>query len=145
MLQVDTLRSDTDGSVRLVTSLEVLGKEGPEGHPRDRESRLRFDCRRGTGAFAAVLTTRRLAAGTAALRIRLDSSPAYSTRAATGTYGEWGMVYISEWSALLDSLRGHHSMLLEYSAVRTPGQVAEFPVTGIDSLRPNFLAACARR
>jgi hypothetical protein len=55
------------------------------------------------------------------------------------------MVYISEWSALLDSLRGHHSMLLEYSAVRTPGQVAEFPVTGIDSLRPSFLAACARR
>jgi hypothetical protein len=145
MLQVDTLRSDTDGSVRLATSLEVLGKDGLEGYPRDREARLRFDCRSGTGAFAAVLTTRHLASGTAALRIRLDSLPPYSALAATGTYGEWGMVYISEWSALLDRLRGHRSMLLEYSAAETPRSVAEFPVAGIDSLRPRFLAACAKR
>jgi hypothetical protein len=145
MLQVDTLRSDVDGSVRLATSLEVLGKDGLEGYPRDREARLKFDCRRGTGAFAAVLTTRHLEPGTAALRIRLDSLPPYSTLAATGTYGGWGMVYISEWSALLDSLRGHRSMLLEYSALRTPRAVAEFLVVGIDSLVPRFLAACIQR
>jgi hypothetical protein len=145
MLQVDTFRSDIDGSVRLATSLEVLGKDGLEGYPRDREARLRFDCRKGTGAFAAVLTTRQLASGTATLRIGLDSLPPYSALAATGTYGGWGMVYISEWSALLDSLRGHRSMLLEYSALRTPKTVAEFSIAGIDSLRPRFLAACAKR
>jgi hypothetical protein len=145
MLQVDTLRSETDGTVRLATTLEVLGKDGLEGHPRDRETRLRFECRRGTGAFAAVLTTGHLASGTAALRIRLDSLPPYSAVAAAGSYGEWGMVYTSEWSALLDSLRGHRSMLLEYSALRTPRTVAEFSVAGIDSLRPLFLAACSKR
>jgi hypothetical protein len=145
MLQVDTLRSDIDGTVRLATSLEVLGKDGLEGSPRDREARLRFECRRGTGAFAAMLTTRRLESGTAALRIRLDSLSPYSALAATGAYGGWGMVYISDWSALLDSLRGRRSMLLEYSARRTPRAVAEFLVVGIDSLVPRFLAACAQR
>jgi hypothetical protein len=145
MLQVDTLPSDIDGSVRLATSLEVLGKDGLEGQQRDREARLKFDCRKGTGAFAALLTTRHLASGTAALQIRLDSQPPYSAVAATGTYGEWGMVYISEWSALLDRLRGHRSMLLEYSGVETPRAVAEFFVAGIDSFRPRFLAACAKR
>jgi hypothetical protein len=145
MLQVDTLRSDVDGTVRLATSLEVVGKDGLEGQPRDREARLKFDCRVGTGAFAAVLTTRHVAPGTATLRIRLDSLTPYSALAATGTYGTWGMVYISEWSALLDSLRGHRSMLLEYSAVKTPKAVAEFSVAGIDSFRPRFLSACAKR
>ena len=145
MLQVDTLRSESDGSVRLATTLELLGKDGREGYPRDSEVRLRFDCRMGTGAFAAVLTTRDLAPGTAALRVRLDSLPPYSTVAATGSYGRWGMVYISEWSALLHSLRGHRSMLLEYSGVHTPKAVAEFSVSGIDSLAPLFLAACKKR
>jgi hypothetical protein len=55
------------------------------------------------------------------------------------------MVYISEWSALLDSLRGHRSMLLHYSGAHTPGAAAEFSLAGIDSLRPHFLAACARQ
>jgi hypothetical protein len=145
MLQVDTLDSEKDGSVRLATSLEVLGRDGLVGSPRDTEVRLRFDCRRGTGAFAAILTARELAPGTASLRIRLDSLPPYSARAATGRFGGWGMVYISEWSALLESLRGHRSMLVEYSAGRTPRTVAEFSIVGIDSLRPHFLAACAQR
>jgi hypothetical protein len=145
MLQVDTLRSDIDGSVRLATTLELPGKDGLAGHPRDKEVRLRFECRRGTGAFAAILTTRHLASGTAALRIRLDSLPPYSAVAATGRFGEWGMVYISGWSAFLDSLRGHRSMLLEYSAGPTPRTVAQFSLAGIDSLRPLFLAACTKR
>ena len=145
MLQIDTLRSDRDGSVSLVTSLEVVGKDGLKGQPRDREARLKFDCRKGTGAFAAVLTTRHVAPGTAMLRIRLDSLTPYSALAATGTYGTWGMVYISGWSALLDSLRGHRSMLLEYSGAETPRTLAQFSVAGIDSLRPLFLAACAKR
>jgi hypothetical protein len=145
MLQVDTLRSDVDGSVRLATTLELPGKGGFAGQPRDEEVRLRFECRWGTGAFAAILTTRSLPSGTAALRIRIDSLRPYPAAAATGRFGEWGMVYISEWSALLDSLRGHRSMLVEYSAGRTPATVAEFPVAGIDSLRPHFLAACAKR
>ena len=143
MLQVDTLRSDA--SVRLATTLEVLGKEGLQGDPRDRAVRLRFDCRRGTGAFAAVLTPRALGSGSAPLRIRLDSLPPYSVLAVSGTFGDWGMVYISEWSALLDSLRRHRSMLLEYSGVHTPRTVAEFSVVGIDSFVPLFRAACARR
>jgi hypothetical protein len=143
MLQVDTLRSHE--SVRLATTLEVLGKEGLKGGPRDRAVRLRFDCRRGTGAFAAVLTSRALGSGSASLRIRLDSLPPYSLLAVSGTFGDWGMVYISEWSALLDSLRRHRSMLLEYSGVQTPSTIAEFSVVGIDSLRPRFLAACAQR
>lgn len=145
MLQVDTLRSNVDGSVRLATTLELPGKDGLEGYPRDKEVRLKFDCRRGTGAFAAFLTTRHIESGTVALRIRLDSLPPYSALAATGTYGEWGMAYVSAWSALLDSLRGHRSMLLEYSGVRTPKAVAEFSVAGVDSLVPRFLAACAKR
>jgi hypothetical protein len=145
MLQVDTLRSDIDGSVRLATTLEVLGKEGLKGEPRDRAVRLRFDCRRGTGAFAAVLTPRALGSGSATLRIRLDSLLPYPVLAVSGAFGEWGMVYISEWSALLDSLRRHRSMLLEYSGVQAPRTVAEFPVVGIDSLRPRFLEACAKR
>jgi hypothetical protein len=143
MLQVDTLRSD--GRVRLATTLEVIGKEGLRGDPRDRAVRLRFDCRRGTGAFAAVLTPRALGSGSAPLRIRLDSLPPYSVLAVSGAFGEWGMVYISEWSALLDSLRRHRSMLLEYSGVQTPRTVAEFSVAGIDSLAPRFLAACEKR
>jgi hypothetical protein len=143
MFQVDTLRSD--GSVRLATTREVLGKEGLQGEPRDRAVRLRFDCRRGTGAFAAVLTPRALGSGSATLRIRLDSLLPYPVLAVSGAFGEWGMVYISEWSALLDSLRRHRSMLLEYSGVQTPRTVAEFSVVGIDSLRPRFLEACAKR
>jgi hypothetical protein len=143
MLQVDTLRSD--GDVRLATTLEVLGKEGLEGDPRDQAVRLRFECRRGTGAFAAVLTPRALGSGSAALGIRLDSLPPYSVSAVSGTFGEWGMVYISEWSALLDSLRRHRSMLVEYSSVKTQRTVAEFLVVGIDSFRPRFLEACAKR
>lgn len=145
MLQVDTLRSDIDGTVELATTLEVLGKDGVEGYPRDREARLRFECRSGTGTFAAILTTGRLAPGTAALRIRLDSLPPYTARAATGTFGKWSMVYISEWSALLDSLRPHRSMILEYSGVQGPRAVAEFSVAGVDSVRPRFLAACGQR
>jgi hypothetical protein len=143
MLQVDTLRSD--GVVRLATTLEVLGKEGLKGDPRDQPVRLRFECRRGTGAFAAVLTPRALGSGSASLGIRLDSLPPYSVSAVSGTFGEWGMVYISEWSALLDNLRGHRSMLVEYSSAQTRRTVAEFLVVGIDSFRPRFLAACAKR
>jgi hypothetical protein len=143
MLQVDTLRSD--GVVRLATTLELLAKEGPKGEPRDQSVRLRFECRRGTGAFAAVLTPRPLGSGSASLRIQLDSLPRYSVSAVSGTFGEWGMVYISEWSALLDSLRRHRSMLVEYSSAHTPRTVAEFSVVGIDSFRPLFLEACAKR
>jgi hypothetical protein len=143
MLQVDTLRSD--GAVRLATTLEVLGKEGLKGDPRDQPVRLRFECRRGTGAFAAVLTPRTLGSGSASLGISLDSRPPYSVSAVSGTFGEWGMVYISEWSALLDSLRRHRSMLVEYSSVQTQRTVAEFSVVGIDSFRPRFLEACAKR
>jgi hypothetical protein len=143
MLQVDTLRSD--GVVSLATTLEVLGKEGPKGDPRDQPVRLRFECRRGTGAFAAVLTPRALGSGSASLGIRLDSLPPYSVSAVSGTFGEWGMVYISEWSALLDRLRGHRSMLVEYSSVQTRRTVAEFSVVGIDSFRPRFLETCAKR
>jgi hypothetical protein len=143
MLQVDTLRSD--GVVRLATTLEVLGKEVLEGDPRDEPVRLRFECRKGTGAFAAVLTPKALGSGSASLGIRLDSLPPYSVSAVSGTFGEWGMVYISEWSALLDSLRRHRSMLVEYSSAQTPRTVAEFSVVGIDSFRPRFLKACAKR
>lgn len=143
MLQVDTLRSD--GVVRLATTLEVSGKEGLKGDPRDQPVRLRFECRRGTGAFAAVLTPRTLGSGSASLGIRLDSRPPYSVSAVSGTFGEWGMVYISEWSALLDSLRRHRSMLVEYSSEQTQVTVAEFSVVGIDSFRPRFLEACAKR
>jgi hypothetical protein len=143
MLQVDTL--DSDGSVRLAATLEVLGKEGLQGDPRDQAVRLRFDCRPGTGAFAAVLTPKSLGPGSASLQISLDSLPPYSVSAVSGAFGEWGMVYISEWSALLDSLRHHRSMLLEYSGVQTPRTVAEFSVVGIDSFRPRFLEACAKR
>ena len=143
MLQVDTLRSD--GVVRLATTLEVVSKKGSEGEPREESVRLRFECRSGTGAFAAVLTPRELGSGSASLRVRLDSQPPYSVSAVSGAFGEWGMVYISEWSALLDSLRGHRSMLVEYAGARTPRTVAEFPVTGIDSFRPLFLEACAKR
>jgi len=143
MLQVDTLRSD--GVVRLATTLEVLGKEGLKGDPRDQSVRLRFECRRGTGAFAAVLTPRALGSGSASLGIRLDSLPPYSVSAVSGTFGEWGMVYISEWSALLDSLRRHRSMLVEYSSAQTPRAVAEFSVVGIDSFRTRFLEAGAKR
>ena len=145
MLQVDTLHSDLDGSLRFAATLELPGKGGVEGLPRDEDVRLKFDCRKGTGAFAAVLTERHLESGTAALRITLDSQPPYDARAATGAYGPWGMVYISEWSALLDSLRGHRSMLLHYSGAHTPGAAAEFSLAGIDSLRPHFLAACERQ
>ena len=143
MLQVDTFRSK--GVVRLATTLELLGREGPKGNPRDQSVRLRFECRRGTGAFAAVLTPRALGSGSASLGIRLDSQPPYSVSAVSGTFGEWGMVYISEWSALLDNLRGHRSLLVEYSSAHTPRTVAEFSVVGIDSFRPLFLEACAKR
>ena len=143
MLQVDTLRSDS--VVRLATTLELLGKEGPEGDPRGQPARLRFECRRGTGAFAAVLTPRAIGSGSASLDIRLDSLPPYSESAVSGTFGEWGMVYISEWSALLDRLRRHRSLLVEYSSAQTPRTVAEFSVIGIDSFRPRFLEACAKR
>jgi hypothetical protein len=142
MLQVDTLGSD--GSVRLAATLELLGKEGLPGDRRDQAVRLRFDCRRGTGAFAAVLTPKSIGPGSASLQISLDSLPSYSVSAVSGTFGEWGMVYISEWSALLDSLRHHRSMLVEYSGVQTPKTVAEFSVVGIDSFRPRFLEACAK-
>ena len=145
MLQVDTVGSDVDGGVRLAATLELPGEDGLAGKPRDKEVRLRFECRRGTGAFAALLTTRSLASGSASLRFKLDSLPPYSAPAATGKFGEWGMVYISQWSELLDRLRGHRSLLVEYSAGRAPGAVAEFPVTGIDSVRPLFLAACAKQ
>ena len=143
MLQVDTLRSD--GVVSFATTLEVLGKEGLEGDPRDQPVRLRFECRMGTGAFAAVLTPRALGSGSASLGITLDSLPAYSVSAVSGAFGEWGMVYISEWSGLLDSLRRHRSMLVEYSSVKARRTVAEFSVVGIDSFRPRFLEACAKR
>ena len=143
MLQMDTLHAD--GVVSLATTLEILGKEGLKGDPRDQPVRLRFECRRGTGAFAAVLTPRALGSGSASLGIRLDSLPPYSVSAVSGTFGEWGMVYISEWSALLDSLRRHRSMLVEYSSAHTPRTVAEFSVVGIDSFRPLFLEACAKR
>ena len=145
MLQVDTVRSDVDGSVRLAATLELPGQDGLAGKPRDGEARLRFECRRGTGAFAALLTTRSLASGSAALRFKLDSLPVYAAPAATGQFGEWGMVYISQWSELLDHLRGHRSLLVEYAAGRTPRAVAEFSVVGIDSVRPLFLAACAKQ
>jgi hypothetical protein len=143
MLQVDTLRSD--GAVRFATTLEVLGKEGLKGDPRDQPVRLRFECRRGTGAFAAVLTPRTLGSGSASLGIRLDSLPPYSVSAVSGAFGQWGMVYISEWSALLDSLRRHRSLLVEYSTSQTQRTVAEFSVIGIDSFGPRFLEACAKR
>ena len=143
MLQVDTLRSD--GVVRLATTLEVLGRKSSKGEPREESVRLRFECRSGTGAFAAVLTPRELGSGSASLRVRLDSQPPYSVSAVSGAFGEWGMVYISEWSALLDRLRHHRSLLVEYSSPQTRRTVAEFSVAGIDSFRPRFLEACARR
>jgi hypothetical protein len=144
--RVDTIRSELDGTTRLSTTLEIFGKEGPEGSPRTQVVGLHFGCQRGSGASGALVTDDLLETGSVQVRINRDTLPLYSSTGIAGGRAGGGLVLLDNWAAFLDSLRGHQVALVEYQNTRRYSRtVAEFRIAGIDSVRALFLAACAKR
>jgi hypothetical protein len=145
VFHVDTIRSEMDGTVKYGTTLEIVGKEGPEGSPRILPVRLHLYCQH-EGVGAALLSAKSLGRGLVQIRLRMDSLPAYYAQGYVGTYASGGLVTIAELDPLLDSLRGHRRALIEYpDAEGVSHTVAEFAVDGFDALRSQFLTACVGR
>jgi hypothetical protein len=139
--RVDTIQSEVRGTVRYVATLQTFGKEGLEGVARMRTVGLYLNCQ-----SAMLLTDQTLARGAVNVLVKRDTLLAYSVPGYSVMYSGQGMVSLGGMKSILDSLRGHKRVLIEYTnpGISSP-TVAEFAVTKIDSLKPNFLAVCARR
>ncbi|MCI0411145.1 MAG: hypothetical protein L0191_21695 [Acidobacteria bacterium] len=143
---VDTIRSEIDGSVRQTSWLRTVGKEGPEDAARTKAVILSFDCLPGN-ASSTIMTDQALRQGSVETRLRVDTNPPRLIPGFAGTTPTSGQVVLTiSQDSLLAILDGHQRAIIEYSdGAGSSRTVAEFPVAGLEQYRGSFLAACAER
>ncbi len=143
--EVDSIRSETDGSVTHTAWLRAVGVEGPEGAPRAKAVILSFDCFRGNSS-STIMTDQALRQGSVEIRLTVDADPPRDIPAFAGTTSTGGQVVLTvSQDSVLGILSGHQRALFEYAdGAGSSKTVAEFPVAGLERYRGAFLAACAR-
>jgi hypothetical protein len=143
--KVDTVRS-ADGGTRQTAWLRVVGREGPEGEPRDRAVILSFDCL-PDDAPSTIMTEQALRQGTVDTRLALDGNSARRVAGFAGTTPSGGQVVLQiGQDSLLGLLRGRRLAVFEYAdGAGSSRTTAEFPLEGLEAYRERFLRACASR
>lgn len=143
---VDTIRSEVDGSVRLTSWLRAVGNEGPEGAARADTVILSFDCFRGN-TISTIMTGQALRQGSVETRLKVDADRSRRIPGFAGTTASGGQVVLTmPQDSLLAILSGHQRAVIEYAdGAGSSRTIAEFPVAGLEKYRGPFLAACAKR
>ena len=142
---VDTTRSETDGSVRETSRLRTIGREHPEGATRTNAVILRFDCL-GDNAISTIMTDQALRQGSVETRLTVDAESPRRIPGFAGTTASGGQVVLTiPQDSMLVLLSGHQRALIEYAdGAGSSRTIAEFPVAGLEKYRGPFSAACAR-
>jgi len=143
---VDTIRSEIDGSVRQTSWLRAVGKEGPEDAARADAVILSFDCFRGNTS-STIMTDQALRQGSVETRLKVDADPPRRIPGFAGTTTSAGQVVLTiPQDSMLAILSGHQRAVIEYAdGAGSSRTIAEFPVAGLEKYRGPFLAACAKR
>ena len=146
VFNVDTIRSQTDGSIRQTSWLRTVGKEGPEGAARADTVMLSFDCFQGNTS-TTIMTGQALRQGSVDTRLKVDADPPRRIPGFAGTTASGGQVVLTiPQDSMLAILSGHQHALIEYAdGAGSSRTTAEFPVGGLEGYRGPFLAACAKR
>jgi hypothetical protein len=146
VFNVDTIRSQTDGSIRQTSWLRAVGKEGPEGAARADTVIFSFDCFRGNTS-STIMTGQALRQGSVDTRLKVDADPPRRIPGFAGTTASGGQVVLTiPQDSMLAILSGHQRALIEYAdGAGSSRTIAEFPVAGLEGYRGPFLAACAKR
>jgi hypothetical protein len=144
--KVDTVRSAGGGSVRQASWLRSVGQEGPEGEPRTKPVILSFDCR-PDHAGSTIMTDQALRQGSVETRLTVGRNPPQRLPGFAGTTPTGGQVVLTiPQESLLTLLSGHQRAVIEYAdGAGSSRTSAEFPLSGLETFRSRFLAACARR
>lgn len=142
---VDTTRSETDGSVRETSWLRTTGKEHPEGAAETKPVILSFDCF-GDNAISTIITDQALRQGTVETRLTVDANSPRRIPGFAGTTSSGGQVVLTiPQDSMLVLLSGHQRALIEYvDGAGSSRTIAEFPVAGLEKVRRPFSAACAK-
>jgi hypothetical protein len=143
---VDTIRSETDGSVRQTSWLRTVGKEDTEGAAQTDAVILSFDCFRDH-ASSTIMTDQPLRQGSVETRLKLDVDPPRRIPGFAGTTASGGQVVLTiPQDSMLTLLSGHQRLTVEYAdGAGSSRTIAVFPVVGLEKYRESFLAACAKR
>ena len=139
---LDTLRSEMDGSVRYRADLMLEGLAGPVDGPRQELAMLVFRCE-DERVWGHVVIDVPLATAISGARVRIDSLPMQAIPATVGAgNGRSSYVFFKDPWALLE-LRGHTSLLVEYpmDGYGSKG-LAAFEVTGVEPHLPTLRAGC---
>jgi hypothetical protein len=143
---VDTIRSETDGSVRQTSWLRAVGAEGSEGAAQTDPVILSFDCFRGNTS-STIMTDQALRQGSVETRLKVDADPPRRIPGFAGTTASGGQVVLTiSQDSMLALLSGHQRVTIEYAdGAGSSRTIAVFPVAGLEQYREPFLAACAKR
>lgn len=143
---VDTIRSETDGSVRQTSWLRAVGEEGSEGAAQTDAVILSFDCFRGNTS-STIMTDQALRQGSVETRLKVDADPPRRIPGFAGTTASGGQVVLTiPQDSVLALLSGHQRVAIEYTdGAGSSRTIAVFPVEGLEKFREPFLAACAKR
>jgi hypothetical protein len=143
---VDTTRSQTEGSVRQTAWLRAVGKEGSEGAAQADAVILSFDCFPGTTS-STIMTDQALRQGSVETRLKVDADPPRRIPGFAGTTASGGQVVLTiPQDSMLALLSGHQRVTIEYAdGAGSSRTTAVFPVAGVEKYREPFLAACAKR
>jgi hypothetical protein len=143
---VDTIRSETGGSVRQTSWLRAVGEEGSEGAAKADAVILSFDCFRGNTS-STIMTEQVLRQGSVEIRLKVDSDPPRRIPGFAGTTASGGQVVLTiPQDSVLALLSGHQRVTIEYAdGAGSSRTTAVFPVAGLEKYREPFLAACAKR
>jgi hypothetical protein len=143
---VDTIRSETDGSVHQTSWLRAVGEEGSEGTAKTDAVILSFDCFRGNTS-STIMTDQALRQGSVETRLKADADPPRRIPGFAGTTASGGQVVLTiPQDSMLALLSGHQRVTIEYAdGAGSSRTIAVFPVAGLEKYRETFLAACAKR
>lgn len=126
--------------------LRAVGKEGPRGEPQANDVILSFDCRPDhTGT--TILTEQALRQGSVEVELTLDSEPPRRIAGFAGTTPTGGQLVLTiPLDSVLTLIGGHQSATIDYAdGAGSSRTTAVFTVTGLETYREPFLAACAVR
>lgn len=129
-----------------VAWVRSVGKEGPRDEPQTRSAILSLDCHPDhTGA--TIMTEQALRQGTVEVQLRLDGGEPLTVEGFSGTTPTGGQLVLTPpLDSVLGMLGGHEEARVDYEdGAGSSKTTAMFPLAGLDSVRPRFLAACGRR
>lgn len=141
---VDSARPAGGASAGRTAWLRAVGTEGPQGEPQTNEVVLSFDCRpEHTGT--TILTRQALRQGTVEARLTLDGEPPRTIPGFAGTTPTGGQVVLTiPLDSIMALLIDHQRATIDYAdGAGSSRTTAAFPVTGLETYRERFLAACA--